>query len=186
MEPHTRCFLILDIMEMNLAGTLSLNFSVTGKYYLVDTGYSNVEGFIAPYPGIRYHLHEFRGANQLPRNPKELFNHRHSSLRNVIQRSFDVLKTRFPILKLAPQYGFHIQRDIVIAACVLHNYIRCVERNDWLFASVEGVAVEELADLDDQVDVQLASSVQEQVAFSLRESIAAAMWNDFINKWDEW
>ncbi|XP_057984439.1 uncharacterized protein LOC110668288 isoform X5 [Hevea brasiliensis] len=70
-----------------------------GKYYLVDTGYSNMEGFIAPYLGVRYHLHEFRGANQLPTNAGELFNHRHSSLRNVIQRSFSVLKTRFPILK---------------------------------------------------------------------------------------
>lgn len=145
-----------------------------------------MEGFIAPYLGVRYHLHEFRGANLLPRNARELFNHRHSSLRNVIQRSFSVLKTRFPILKLAPQYGFHIQRDIVIAACVLHNYIRREERNDWLFASVDGVAVEELPDFDDQTEMQLASSIQEQIAFSLRESIAAAMWNDFINKWDQW
>ncbi|XP_015573951.1 uncharacterized protein LOC8285006 isoform X1 [Ricinus communis] len=155
-----------------------------GKYYLVDTGYSNMEGFIAPYLGVRYHLHEFRGANQLPRNARELFNHRHSYLRDVIQRSFSVLKTRFPILKLAPQYGFHIQRDIVIAACVLHNYIRREERNDWLFASID--AVEELSDFDDQPEMQLASTIQEQIAFSLRESIAAAMWNDFINKWDQW
>ncbi|XP_050208076.1 uncharacterized protein LOC126657432 isoform X2 [Mercurialis annua] len=158
-----------------------------GKYYLVDTGYSNRQGFIAPYLGVRYHLPEFRGANQLPRNARELFNHRHSYLRNVIQRSFNVLKTRFPILKLAPQYGFHIQRDIVIAACVLHNYIRREQPNDWLFASIEGVAAEEeLCDYDDQPEMQLASSIQEQVAFSLRESIAVAMWNDFLNKWDQW
>ena len=52
---------------------------------------------------VRYHLHEFRGANRLPKNPQELFNHRHSSLRNVIQRSFDALKTRSPVLKAAPQ-----------------------------------------------------------------------------------
>ncbi|XP_023900451.1 uncharacterized protein LOC112012297 isoform X2 [Quercus suber] len=157
-----------------------------GKYYLVDTGYSNMEGFLAPYQGVRYQLHEFKGANQLPRNGKELFNHRHSSLRNVIQNSFNVLKTRFPILKLAPQYGFHIQRDIVIAACVLHNYIRREERNDWLFTSVEGVMVDELPEFDELPDMQLSSPIQEQAAFSLRESIAAAMWDDFINNWDEW
>ncbi|WCJ30585.1 hypothetical protein M5689_012134 [Euphorbia peplus] len=157
-----------------------------GKYYLVDTGYSNMEGFIAPYLGVRYHLHEFRGANQLPRNAKELFNHRHSHLRNAIQKSFSVLKSRFPILKLAPQYGFHIQRDIVIAACVLHNYIRREGRSDWLFASTEGVTVEDFPDFDDQTEIQLASSIQEQVAFQIRESIAAGMWNDFVNKWDEW
>lgn len=156
-----------------------------GKYYLVDVGYSNMDGFIAPFQGVRYHLHEFRGANLLPRNAKELFNHRHSSLRSAIQKSFEVLKTRFPILKVAPQYAFHIQRDIVIAACVLHNLIRQEERNDWLFAAAETNTVEELPDFDDQPDI-LASPIQEQFAASLRDSIAAAMWNDFINKWDEW
>ncbi|KAE8662821.1 CAI-1 autoinducer sensor kinase/phosphatase cqsS isoform 3 [Hibiscus syriacus] len=157
-----------------------------GKYYLVDTSYSNMEGFLAPYPGIRYHLHEYRGANQLPRNAKELFNHRHSCLRNVIQRSFDVLKARFPILKLFPQYALHIQRDIVIAACVLHNFIRREERHDWLFSSIEGVTVDELPDFDEQPELQFASSIQEQIASSVRESIATIMWNDFLNKWDQW
>lgn len=157
-----------------------------GKYYLVDMDYTNTEGFIAPYVGLRYHLHEYRGANKLPRNAKELFNHRHSSLRNVIQSSFNVLKTRFPILKLAPQYAFHIQRDIVIAACVLHNYIRREEKNDWLFATVNGESEEEMPYFDDQFDMQLASSMQEQIASAMRESIATAMWNDFINKWDQW
>ncbi|CAI0401880.1 unnamed protein product [Linum tenue] len=160
-----------------------------GKYYLVDNGYINMEGFIAPYPGVRYHLHEFRGANKLPRTARELFNHRHSYLRNAIQKSFDTLKRRFPILKVATQYGFQIQRDIVIAACVLHNFVRREERNDWLFASVEAVAAveEETSDFDAQPDImQLGSSVQEEIAFSLRESMAAAMWNDFVITWDEW
>lgn len=157
-----------------------------GKYYLVDTGYVNMDGFIAPFPGIRCHLHEYRGANLLPRSAKELFNHRHASLRNAIQKSFEVLKTRFPILKLAPQYAFNTQRDIVIAACVIHNHIRREERNDWLFKDIEGTSVEELPDLDDQPDPQLAFQIQEQSASALRDSITAAMWNDFINKWDAW
>ncbi|XP_057481352.1 uncharacterized protein LOC130768336 [Actinidia eriantha] len=155
-----------------------------GKYYLVDWGYSNTEGFIAPFQGIRYHIQEYRGAHLLPRNAKELFNHRHSSLRNAIQKSFQVLKTRFPILRVAPQYAFHIQRDIVIAACVLHNLIRREERNDWLFAVAEGSTVEELPDFDDQPD--LLSPIHEETVYSLRESIATAMWNDFISKWAEW
>lgn len=144
-----------------------------------------MEGFIAPFEGIRYHLPEYRGANQLPRNAKELFNHRHSSLSSAIRKSFNVLKERFPILKLAPQYGFHTQRDIVIAACVLHNHIRREAKNDWLFNSVDG-RVEDVADLDDQPDAHLAFQIQDQMAASLRDSITAEMWNDFYNVWEEW
>jgi hypothetical protein len=98
-----------------------------------------------------------------------------------------VLKTRFPILKLAPQYSFQIQRDIVIAACVLHNFIRREDRNDWLFSSLGGTLVnDEPSNLDELPDVQFLSSIQEQIAFSLRESVSAAMFDDFLNKWDEW
>lgn len=145
-----------------------------------------MKGFIAPFQGVRYHVHDYRGANQLPRNARELFNHRHSSLSNVIQRSFSLLKTRFPILKLAPQYAVHIQRDIVIAACVLHNYIRRMSEKDWLFFNTEKITMDELPDLDENPDMELVASLQEHVAFSLRESIAAEMWNDFINRWDQW
>ena len=97
-----------------------------------------------------------------------------------------MLKTRFPILKLAPQYSFQIQRDIVIAGCVLHNFIRHEERNDWIFNSVGGSPVEEMSDLDELPDVPMLSSIEGQHAFTLRDSIAASMWDDFLTKWDEW
>ncbi|GFP83644.1 putative nuclease harbi1 [Phtheirospermum japonicum] len=156
-----------------------------GKYYLVDSGYDNMEEFIAPYEGVRYHLHEYQGANLMPRNAKELFNHRHSSLSNVIRKSFNVLKERFPILKLAPQYAFHTQRDIVIAACVIHNHIRREEKNDWLFSSI-GEGIFEESPPEQMDDLQSVFSIQEEMPSSRRDLIAAAMWNDFLNKWDEW
>ncbi|XP_042507398.1 uncharacterized protein LOC122083597 [Macadamia integrifolia] len=156
-----------------------------GKYYLVDVGYMNTAGFLSPYQGVRYNLHEFRGVNQQPRNAKELFNHRHSSLRSIIQRSFDVLKERFPILKLAPQYAFHIQRDLVIAACVIHNHIRREERNDWLFNSVQRRMVDDLQD-PDQPEMDFGATVHDEFASFLQDSIASAMWNDFVHEWEEW
>lgn len=161
-------------------------FYFAGKYYLVDLGYDNMDGFLAPYEGTRYHLHEYQGASLLPRNAKELFNHRHSSLSNAIRKSCNVLKERFPILKLAPQYAFHIQRDIVIAACVIHNHVRREEKHDWLFNSIENGMPEESPGFDEQPDVQSPFSIHEQMAASRRDSIAATMWNDFMNKWDEW
>ncbi|XP_050942532.1 uncharacterized protein LOC127149987 [Cucumis melo] len=37
-----------------------------GYYYLVDAGYPNAEGFLAPYRGQRYHLQEWRGPENAP------------------------------------------------------------------------------------------------------------------------
>src|SRR5271170_990693 len=59
-----------------------------------------------------------------PRNAKELFNLRHSSLRNAIERIFGVLKKRFPILKKQLEYDYDIQVQLVNALCCLHNFIR--------------------------------------------------------------
>nr|KYP44705.1 Putative nuclease HARBI1 [Cajanus cajan] len=68
-----------------------------GKYFLVDAGYTNGPGFLAPYRGTRYHLNEWIG--NTPQNFKELFNLRHSSARNAIERSFGILKKRWKNLK---------------------------------------------------------------------------------------
>ncbi|GER47528.1 DNA replication protein DnaC, partial [Striga asiatica] len=62
-------------------------------------------------------------------------------------------------------------------------------RDDWLFSSVEGIGeVEDAAGVVDELADDLHQSgfsIHEQVAASHRDSIAAAMWNDFMNKWDE-
>ncbi|KAL6336580.1 hypothetical protein AAG906_025135 [Vitis piasezkii] len=75
-----------------------------GKYYVVDSGYPCISGFLPPYRGERYHLQEYRGRRNQPIRYKELFNYRHSSLRNIIESYFGVLKTRFPILRMMPCY----------------------------------------------------------------------------------
>ncbi len=41
---------------------------------------------LTPYRGVRYHLKEWGRANERPQNKEELFNLRHSSRRNVIER----------------------------------------------------------------------------------------------------
>ena len=59
-------------------------------------GYINRSHLIAPYRGVRYHLKEY--SIRFPENVKELFNLRHASLRNAIERAFGVLKKIFPII----------------------------------------------------------------------------------------
>ncbi|PPD69821.1 hypothetical protein GOBAR_DD33299 [Gossypium barbadense] len=51
-----------------------------GFYYLVDAGYTNCEGFLAPFRGQRYHLNEWRQGYQ-PSSPQEFFNMKHASAR---------------------------------------------------------------------------------------------------------
>ncbi|PPD66945.1 hypothetical protein GOBAR_DD36176 [Gossypium barbadense] len=69
-----------------------------GCYYLVDVGYTNCEGFLAPFRGQRYHLNEWRQGYQ-PSSPQEFFNMKHALTRNVIERCFGLLKLRWEILR---------------------------------------------------------------------------------------
>nr|KAJ0188007.1 hypothetical protein LSAT_V11C900454930 [Lactuca sativa] len=93
------------------------------RYYLVDVGYTNGEGFLAPYRCQRYHLNDWRAGHQ-PTTPKELFNMRHSSARNVIERYFCILKARWEILRDNSYYPIDLKNKIIMAFCLLHNYIR--------------------------------------------------------------
>lgn len=53
----------------------------SGKYYLVDAGYTNGPGFLVPYRSTRYHLNEWATCGNRLTNYKELFNLRHSLAR---------------------------------------------------------------------------------------------------------
>ena len=81
---------------------------LSGRYYLVDSGYPNQEGYLAPYIGTKYHLPEFRLARG-PTGKKEIFNHAHSSLRNAIERAFGVLKQKWCILHGISSYPLEKQ-----------------------------------------------------------------------------
>ncbi|WVZ79076.1 hypothetical protein U9M48_026701 [Paspalum notatum var. saurae] len=94
-----------------------------GKYYLVDSGYPNRAGYLAPYKGTKYHLPEFRNST-VPRGMKETFNFAHSSLRNVVERAFGVLKMKWRMLLKVPSYPPAKQARIIVACMALHNFIR--------------------------------------------------------------
>ncbi len=58
------------------------------KYFLADAGYSNSDYVMILYRSVQYHLKEQNLAAQKPENAKELFNLRHSSLGNSVERIF--------------------------------------------------------------------------------------------------
>ncbi|KAL2249896.1 UNVERIFIED_CONTAM: hypothetical protein Sindi_2463300 [Sesamum indicum] len=93
-----------------LNNDLNFPWPSNGKYYLVDSTYPNVPGFLVSYRQDRYHINSFRGNNRQAHSPKELFNQRYSQLRNVIERAFGVLKNRFSILK-GPMPPYSLDRQ---------------------------------------------------------------------------
>nr|CAD1844366.1 unnamed protein product [Ananas comosus var. bracteatus] len=97
-----------------------------GKYYLVDSGYANTNKFLAPYHEERYHLSQFEGntRGRTHRSPRDLYNHRHAQLRNIVEKTFGILKKCFKILNHATLFLYKVQCLIGKACCVIHNFIR--------------------------------------------------------------
>ncbi|XP_021687091.2 uncharacterized protein LOC110669657 [Hevea brasiliensis] len=158
----------------------NLNFPkpLPGKYYVVDAGYQQIEGYLAPYKGTRYHLPDFqRGVR--PRGLKEIFNCWHSSLRCCIERTFGVWKARWKILRTIPPYSFYVQRDMVVVSMALHNYIRRKALADPAFErldkSLNFIPPDIFRDAD---DIQAEKSSQESGALqmnALRDQIACSL-----------
>ena len=95
------------------------NWYTIGKYYLVDAGYTNGPGFLAPFRSTRYHLKEWVSSQQQPQTDKELYNLRHSRARNVVERTFGLWKKKWAILRI--QSFFDIKDQVTSVHMVLNN-----------------------------------------------------------------
>ncbi|GAB4826360.1 hypothetical protein Ancab_040358 [Ancistrocladus abbreviatus] len=133
-----------------------------GCYYLVDAGYTNCSGFLAPFRGQRYHLNEWRQGYQ-PTTAEEFFNMRHAAARNVIERCFGLL--RWSILRSPSFYPVRIHNRIIIVCCMLHNFIR---------QEMEYDPIEE--EYEEQVEHSHGSNETEEIISSV----------DPTNEWSEW
>ncbi|XP_059650514.1 uncharacterized protein LOC132296318 [Cornus florida] len=135
-------------------------------------GYANKLGYLAPFRGHTYHFQEYRRSRP-PRGRKEVFNHRHLSLRNIIERCFGLLKMRFVILKATPPYKFSTQILIVMACYTLHNFIRNQYHPDDLF---DGDDPPQSDGEDDEI-VEHVLPAQLREMDQLRNTIANRIWN---------
>ncbi|MFQ6656445.1 hypothetical protein Gotur_026553 [Gossypium turneri] len=76
-----------------------------------------------------------------PSTPQEFFNMKHASARNVIERCFGLLKLRWGILRSPSFYPVRVHNRIIIACCLLHNFIRAHMSIDPIEAEVgEGLS----------------------------------------------
>lgn len=161
-----------------------------GKYYLGDAGYALSEHCLTPYRGVRYHLKEWRQARELnadltPQTKEELFNLRHSSLRNVIERTFGVIKKRFPLLQCMNSYRLETQTGLVQCAFMIHNFIRARNLNyeDDFYRMFDDEDVDNAAvlaaELHQSPAPRSSGSVSDQALNAWRDGIAQAMWVNY-------
>ncbi|KAJ4798203.1 nuclease [Rhynchospora pubera] len=167
-----------------LRRTIEDGFTVPeGRYYLVDAGYANTHQFLSPYRGKTYHLAKFqqRRPENRYRNAEELYNHRHAQLRNVVEKAFGILKGRFRILKDMHRYKYAFQTNLVIACCVLHNFIN---RHQKLQDEQDYESESTSSDGSDDSDIDVPSTsanvsrgTDAERGGALRDSIRDILWN---------
>ena len=89
----------------------------------MDAGYALESGYMGPFKNTRYHLYDFRGVPVETMSRQEKFNLTYSRLRNVIERTFGVLKGRWHILDGVPYYHREKQKMIIMSCFALYNYL---------------------------------------------------------------
>jgi hypothetical protein len=103
------------------------------KYFLADAGYGLRKGLMTPYRAVRYHLKEQAAAGLRPKNKKELYNLRHATLRNIVERIFGCIKKKFPILQVAPEVELRKQVRLIYALVMLWNFMQKHESVENMF-----------------------------------------------------
>jgi hypothetical protein len=117
-----------------------------------------------------------------PANKEELFNLRHASARNVIERIFGVMKRRFHILVNPPEYSMDIQARIPPALCALHNFIRHsdpTEIDDYPNAADFAVGRANGAGIGSLATQAINPAERDRMALK-RDQIAQDMWDSYM------
>ena len=152
-----------------------LHIPVDG-FYLGDAAYTLKRWCLIPYRGVRYHLKEWGRANERPANSRELFNLRHSTLRNVIERSYGVVKKRFSILESMHSYPYPVQVHLALCCFMVHTFIRC---NQGFQDIYDEYNIDEPLDAGvEEAEVEV-DAVERAALEHWRDEIAQGLWADY-------
>jgi hypothetical protein len=105
---------------------------------------------------------------------------RHASAWNVIECFFGIVKQRFCILTLAPEFDMGIQARLPPALCALHNFILRYDPDD-LEEMLDTFQDPEHEDVD-YGNLASGPSTREarQRSETRRDEIAQQMWDDYV------
>ncbi|MBA0614788.1 hypothetical protein Godav_015034 [Gossypium davidsonii] len=81
------------------------------------------EGFVTDGRVLRDVITKRHGLKVPHGKVKNWRNLKHSSAHNVIKRCFGLLKPRWGILRIPSFYPIRVHNRIIIACCLLHNFI---------------------------------------------------------------
>jgi hypothetical protein len=123
-----------------------------------------------------------------PANFKELYNLRHASARNVVERIFGVVKHRWSILTRAPHYDMKVQAKIPSALVALHNFILEHDETDldrWIIDEQaqddnHGVRRDQEIDFGRLASTARVSPAEKRRAEGIRDEMAHAMWDSYV------
>ena len=170
-------FYIIDVVvgsEGSAHDARVLKDAMLHGFPIIDRKYNYC---LTPYRGVRYHLKEWAAADTQPQNKEELFYLRHASLRNVIERSFGVLKKRFQVLHImnTRQYSFDLQCDLILCCFIIHNFIRMNALEEDIYYNLDA---EDISDNDDLNDVAVNDN-NDRLSTKWRDDIASLMWDQY-------
>ena len=118
--------------------------------------------------------------NYSPATPEELFNLRHASARNVIERLFGVIKRRFKILIIPPEYSMDVQARVFPALTAIHNYIR--EKDPLEIVSVLPPSDDDIVNRIEncgRLATEYPRRAEREEATARRDQIAESMWINY-------
>jgi hypothetical protein len=115
-----------------------------------------------------------------PENPEELFNLHHAQLRNVVECIIGVLKHRFQILVVPPEYCMDVQACIPATLACVHNIIRTWDPED--LEDLEDIGADAVPhESDDCGSIADGVPTEEDRRWmsTKRETIKLAMWASY-------
>lgn len=153
-----------------------LDTTSKNKDWLVRSEYNNISRLLIFKSILNYNR---------PQNPKELFNLRHSSLRNVVERIFGVVKRKYKVLSHPAEYSTQTQVYLVTALTALHNFVRQHEGpNADIYLSKNTTAEVEEPDQDAiparEISIfESSHTADSKIMDAFRDRIAERMWKDY-------
>jgi hypothetical protein len=89
-----------------------------------------------------------------------------------------VLKRRFRILLLAPEYSLQIQARIPAALCAIHNFISIHDPAEDPILTVNDN--DDRIPMDHDHEASAAAAAEIDIPSAKRDCIAQAMWDDYL------